>query len=191
MPLDPTAIGRGVAGARDGVRHSWKELVVQQTQWQSGAARISRRVRVKAGLAAVVFVLLGGWICLEALQVPFGSFRMPGAGFFPLLIGLTLSVLSLVFLGMQLLGNTTAVPQVLPARAEVCYLVVAIFAAVWLFERAGYVLTMVLFLGVMLKVLGKLGWATTIGLALAGSLAAYMVFSRVLMIALPSGPLPF
>jgi hypothetical protein len=52
----------------------------------------------------------------------------------------------------------------------------AIFAAVWLFERAGYVLTMVLFLGVVLKVLGKLSWVTTIGLALAGSLAAYVVF---------------
>lgn len=164
---------------------------MQQAPWQPGAVRISRQLRVKAGLVAVVFILLGGWICLEALQVPFGSFRMPGAGFFPLLIGLTLSVLSLVFLGLQLLGNTTAAPQVLPARAEVCHLVGAIFAAVWLFERAGYVLTMVLFLGVVLKVLGKLSWVTTIGLALAGSLAAYVVFSRVLMIALPSGPLPF
>jgi len=139
----------------------------------------------------VGFVLLGGWICLEALQVPFGSFRMPGAGFFPLLLGITLSVLALVLLSTELLGDAAATAQVLPARAEVLYLLVAIFASVWLFERAGFVLTMALFLGVVLKVLGKLGWTTTVVLALVGSLAAYVVFGRVLMIALPSGILPF
>jgi hypothetical protein len=131
------------------------------------------------------------WICLEALQVPFGSFRMPGAGFFPLLLGATLGVLALVLFGVQVLGDTQAVTQVRPARAEVLYLMGAIFAAAWLFERAGYVLTMVLFLGVVLKVLGKLGWVTTVVLALVGSLAAYVLFGRVLMIALPSGLLPF
>jgi hypothetical protein len=131
------------------------------------------------------------WICLEALQVPFGSFRMPGAGFFPLLLGATLGVLALVLFGVQVLGDTQAVTQVRPARAEVLYLMGAIFAAAWLFERAGYVLTMVLFLGVVLKVLGKLGWVTTVVLALVGSLVAYVLFGRVLMIALPSGLLPF
>ena len=142
-------------------------------------------------MVPVGFVLLGGWICLEALQVPFGSFRMPGAGFFPLLLGITLSVLALVLLSTELLGDAAATAQVLPARAEVLYLLVAIFASVWLFERAGFVLTMALFLGVVLKVLGKLGWTTTVVLALVGSLAAYVVFGRVLMIALPSGILPF
>jgi hypothetical protein len=142
-------------------------------------------------LVAAAFVLLGGWICLEALQVPFGSFRMPGAGFFPLLLGILLIGLALVLLGTSLVENTEAVPQVWPARAEVLYLMVAIFVAVWLFERAGYLPTMALFLGVVLRVLGKVGWIATIVLALAGSIAAYVLFGRVLMIGLPSGFLPF
>jgi hypothetical protein len=43
----------------------------------------------------------------------------------------------------------------------------------------------------VLKVLGKLGWTTTVVLALVGGLTAYVVFGRVLMIALPPGILPF
>jgi putative tricarboxylic transport membrane protein len=115
---------------------------------------------------------------------------MPGAGFFPLLLGITLSVLSLVLLSIDLLGDAAATTLAVPVRAEVFYLIGAIFASVWLFDRAGFALTMVLFLGIVLKVLGKLGWTTTVVLALVGSLVAYVVFGRVLMIALPSGILP-
>ena len=45
--------------------------------------------QIKASSVAVAFLLLSAWICVEALQVPLGSFRMPGAGFFPLFLGLT------------------------------------------------------------------------------------------------------
>jgi putative tricarboxylic transport membrane protein len=158
---------------------------------ESEDAPSSGRAKLTASLVPVGFLLLSAWICLEALQVPFGSFRMPGAGFFPLLLGITLSVLSLILLSIDLLGNAAVTTLTLPVRTEVFYLMGAIFASVWLFERAGFTLTMVLFLGVVLKVLGKLGWTTTVVLALVGSLAAYVVFGRVLMIALPSGLLPF
>jgi putative tricarboxylic transport membrane protein len=158
---------------------------------ESDAARSRGRARFTASLVPVGFLLLSVWLCLEALQVPFGSFRMPGAGFFPLLLGITLGVLSLVLLSIDLLGDATTTTLALPVRAEVFYLMGAIFASVWLFERAGFALTMVLFLSVVLKVLGKLGWTTTVVLAFVGSLAAYVVFGRVLMIALPSGILPF
>jgi len=42
-----------------------------------------------------------------------------------------------------------------------------------------------------MKVLGSMSWATAVVLAVAGSVTAYVVFSRVLLIALPSGILPF
>ena len=55
----------------------------------------------KAASVGVAFLLLGVWICFEALQVPLGSFRMPGAGFFPLVLGLALSILYVVLLALQ------------------------------------------------------------------------------------------
>jgi putative tricarboxylic transport membrane protein len=147
--------------------------------------------RVKASVVAVVFLLLGAWICFEALQVPLGSFRMPGAGFFPLVLGLALGVLSVMLLGMSLLSPASGSTPVGPGRPEVVYLVGSIVAAVWLFERVGFLLTMALFAAVVMKVLGTMNWGVAVVLAVVGSVAAYVVFSRVLLIALPSGILPF
>ena len=113
---------------------------------------------------AFLFVSLG--ICLEALQVPFGSFRMPGAGFFPLLLGVSLGVLSLGLLGMGLFGSTVRAIHVEPIRSEILSLIGAMFAAVWLFERAGYLLTMALFLAVTMKMLGKTGGTVAVVAAL-------------------------
>jgi putative tricarboxylic transport membrane protein len=152
---------------------------------------IALPMAARASSIAVVFLLLGAWICFEALQVPVGSFRMPGAGFFPLVLGVTLSVFSLMLLGTSLLSPAGASTQFRPERPEVLYLAGSMFVAVWLFERAGFVLTMALFAGVVMKVLGKMNWVAAVTLALVGSVAAYVVFSRVLLIALPSGILPF
>jgi putative tricarboxylic transport membrane protein len=147
--------------------------------------------RVKAGSVPGVFLLLAAWICFEALQVPLGSFRMPGAGFFPLALGLALGMFAVLLLGMSLLSPGSGSTDAWPERRDGVYLVVSVAAAVWLFERAGFLLTMALFLALTTRVLGKITWLTAVVLALVGSVAAYVVFSRVLLIALPSGILPF
>lgn len=148
------------------------------------------RERAKSSGVAFVFLVLGAFICYEALQVPVGTMRMPGAGFFPLLLGVTLGVLALVLFGM----SVTRAPErtrIWPEEPEVLYLVASVVAAVLLFERAGFLLTMALFLTASMRVLGTRRWGTVIALALVGSVAAYVVFGRVLQIALPSGILPF
>jgi putative tricarboxylic transport membrane protein len=147
--------------------------------------------RVKASAVAMVFLLLGVWICIEALQVPFGSLRMPGAGFFPLLLGVMLSVFSLVLLGMNLLSPAVGSTQVWPERPEVLYLVASVVASVWLFDRLGFLLTMALFLGVAMKTSGRMGSMRAAAFAVVGSAASYWVFGRLLQINLPEGILPF
>jgi putative tricarboxylic transport membrane protein len=151
---------------------------------------IRAHARLTTSLAALVFLLLGVWICLQAGQLPFGSFRMPGAGFFPLLLGVILSLLSLILLATSLLGHPETVPMS-SVRREVFYLMGAILTVPWLFERLGFLCTMVLFLGVLLKALGKFNWTATIVVAVVGSVAAYVLFSRVLLIGLPAGILPW
>jgi putative tricarboxylic transport membrane protein len=149
-----------------------------------------QRVRAAGGVS-LVFLLLAAFICFEAFQVPFGSLRMPGAGFFPLLLGVTLGVLSLLLLGTSLLDAGGESLDVRPERREVFQLTASIFVAVFLFEWAGFLLTMALFAAVVMKMLGTMSWTTAVVLALLGSVTAYVVFGRVLLIALPSGVLPF
>jgi putative tricarboxylic transport membrane protein len=147
--------------------------------------------RANAAFVPAVFFFISLWICLEAMQVPFGSVRMPGAGFFPLLLGVTLGVLSLVLLAMNLCGEAGEVTQVTQSRPEILYLIGTMFASVWLFERAGYLLTMALFLGVTMKLLAKTRLPVAVIIALMGSVASYLLFDHVLMIVLPAGILPF
>jgi putative tricarboxylic transport membrane protein len=149
------------------------------------------RERAKAIAVAAVFLVLSGWICWEALQVPLGSFRMPGAGFFPLFLGLTLGGLSVGLLAQGLVSADRAPARVWPERTEVLAMVGSLVVAVWLFERAGFLIAMALFLGVAMRVLGTRSWATVVAAALIGSVASYVVFSRALQIALPSGIVPF
>lgn len=149
------------------------------------------REKARASSVAAAFLALAAFICLEALQVPFGSVRMPGAGFFPLLLGIALGTCSIVLLGIAVTSPAGAPTRIWPDRPEVLYLVASIVAAVWLFERAGFVLTMAMFLVAAVKMLGTTSWVTTITLALVGSVAAYVVFGRLLLIALPAGILPF
>jgi putative tricarboxylic transport membrane protein len=153
--------------------------------------RPSARDRVRAGAVAGVFLLLGAFICFEGLQVPVGTVRMPGAGFFPLLLGIALSALSILLLAMSLVSPPGDATRLWPERREVVYLAATVAVAVLLFERAGFLVTMALFLVVAVRVLGKMRWPTVIVLALVGSVSSYVVFSRVLQIALPSGILPF
>jgi putative tricarboxylic transport membrane protein len=162
-----------------------------QVERQLGDRRQSMWARVNVALVPAVFFFISLWICLEAIQVPFGSFRMPGAGFFPLLLGVTLGLLSLVFLAMGFFGDAAGVTQVTPSRPEILYLIGTMFISVWLFERAGYLLTMALFLGVTMKLLAKTQVIVAVIIALMGSVASYLLFDHVLMIVLPAGILPF
>jgi hypothetical protein len=149
------------------------------------------RERARASIVGVFFLLVSVWTCAEALQVPLGSVRMPGAGFFPLLLGVSLGLLSLVLLGASLLVPAGAATSFRPERSTVLYLAASLVAAVVLFERAGFVITMALFAAVAMKILGPMSWLTAAGLGVVGSVVAYLVFGRLLLIALPSGILPF
>ena len=162
-----------------------------QVERQVGDPRPSPWGRANAALIPLIVLLISLWVCWEATQVPFGSFRMPGAGFFPLLLGVTLGLLAFVLLAMNLYGDPGSVAQVTRSRPEILYLIGTMFASVWLFERAGYLLTMALFLGVTMKLLAKTRLPVAVIIALMGSVASYLLFDRVLMIALPSGILPF
>ena len=148
--------------------------------------------RERAGVVvAGVFLLLAAFICFEALLVPVGTVRMPGAGFFPLLLGVTLGVLAVTLFGLSLLGANQEPMRVWPDQPEVLHLVGILVVAIALFERVGFVITMALFLGASMRVLGTRRWGMLVTLSLVGSIGAYVVFSRILLIALPSGILPF
>ena len=64
-------------------------------RWDSG----DFLMRLKKLDLDVLFLLLFSIVfCYEASRLPLGSFSRPGTGLFPLILGMTLGVLSLIFL---------------------------------------------------------------------------------------------
>ena len=149
------------------------------------------RGRLKTGLVAAVFLLTGVWICLEALQVPFGGLRMPGAGFFPLLLGVALSALAVMLFAVEWTSREVDSARIWPDTPDVLYVTGILILSAWLFERAGFLISMAVFLAVSIKVLGRGKWLTALATAVIGSVSSYWVFGRLLQISLPDGILGF
>ena len=149
------------------------------------------RGRLKASVVAAVFLLTGVWICIEALQVPFGSLRMPGAGFFPLVLGVTLSALALILFALGWTSREVDSGRMWLDTPDVLYVTGILVLAAWLFERVGFLIAMGVFLAVSIKVLGRGRWLTALATAVIGSVTSYWVFVRLLQISLPGGILGF
>ena len=147
--------------------------------------------RLKSCVVATVFLLTGVWICVEALQVPFGSLRMPGAGFFPMVLGVALGVLAVMLFVMGWAGREVDTERVWPDTPAVLYVTGILVLSAWLFERAGFLIAMGVFLAVSIKVLGRGRWLTVLATAVIGSVTSYWVFVRLLQISLPGGILGF
>jgi Tripartite tricarboxylate transporter TctB family len=145
---------------------------------------------LRASIVPLGFLLLAAWISHESLQMPLGTLHMPGAGFFPLVLGLLLGLLALLLSAVERLAaasDDTGAPT--DWRGAIC-LGASVLAAAWLFERTGFLVTMAAFLTVTTAVLGGIGWWRSAVMAVVGSAIAWVVFVRVLKIALPSGIMP-
>ena len=158
--------------------------------------------------AAISLFLFGALTAALSLQLPLGVPRMPGSGFFPLVLGLALMALAAGH-GVKIYRarpkaaapqtpaalQTPAAPRTpaAPAAPErdgatrrVVLFVAGVIAAVALLQPLGYVLSSFLLMLVLLLILGLRLWYSA-SIALLSAAACYVVFVRWLKIPLPSG----
>jgi hypothetical protein len=137
-----------------------------------------------------VLLLFGGFVIYESLQIKYyGSDFGPGPGFFSFWLGILVVGLSIIEIG-RTLGKRIPLPaDFFPDRAgvgRIACLLGALVAVVLLLDRLGYSLTMFLFCGFLLRVLGKQPWWLTVVLTMAGSFGTAYLF-RQLQVLLPRG----
>ena len=134
--------------------------------------------------------LFGVFVIYESLQIKYyGSDFGPGPGFFSFWLGVLVAALSAIEI-VRTFGKRVPLPaDFFPTRsgvARIACLLGALVAVVFLLTRLGYSVTMLLFCGFLLRVLGKQPWWLTVVLALAGSFGTAYIF-RQLQVILPGG----
>jgi len=155
-------------------------------------------------VSAVLLVAFGLFVAYYSRHyLKLGMMIIPGAGFLPYAIGIVLAVLGAVWYLQVLLARP--VPSKAVEVAEVAdakagersardlilsrllpgILLVTVYA--WLFEKAGYIASTVLFMVGWQKLVEREGWVKTAIVAVTSAAFMYVLFSRLLKVFLPAG----
>ena len=145
--------------------------------------------------SSIILGLLGAVICYASLGLGLGTWMAPGPGFMAFGAGLLLMVLS-AFIGvLSILGRKGSPPEKFWPRADGPKIVLPVFLSLLaynlLWTRLGFTLTTVLFMGFLLRAVGKRRWWVVLTGSGFTSLAAYFLFQRFLKSQLPAGILGF
>jgi hypothetical protein len=146
--------------------------------------------------ASVLLLLFGGVTTLLSLQLPMGSLRMPGSGFFPFLLGLLLMGLAAcqTFLLRRRAGAGAKPPAAGQAggsaRQVLIFMGIIAFATAVL-ELFGYPLVAFLLMLALLRLLGVRRWRDSVLISSLTAGASYMLFVQWLQIPMPKGWLGF
>ena len=135
------------------------------------------------GIAFVVLALLIGW---ENRVYPLGSLSDPGPGYLPLMLAAGLGVLGVL---IALRAKSSALFDTLnwtEARRGTVMLV-ACGLAVFVLERIGYRLTMIVLLWFMLGVVERKRLLPTLSVACGFAFISYYLFATLLKVQLPTG----
>ena len=138
---------------------------------------------------SILWFSVGLWFLWGGLKLGVGDLHNPDAGFFPIIIGGVLSLLSVAFFIATLLGKGS-VEQVSFWKEKKSWkrvlaaLLSLIFYNIFL-DYLGYMTTTFLFFIYLLKFIGKKRWATSIVVAILASFLSYLLFHVVMGVPLP------
>jgi len=150
---------------------------------------------VAIGALAVVslcFLGLGGAYLAGSFFLPMGTAAHPGAGFYPLLVGIALVSLSLPLLAQSLKTKETdrkgeeAFPKGEDLHRVLGVALALVFFAVFL-KPLGYGICSVALIIAVLRFLGLRSWMRTILIAVLSMAISYYLFASVLDVPLPRG----
>ncbi len=142
-------------------------------------------------VAGVLGLALGAWFSWYTWSaVPMGTQDRPGAGVFPLVVGIGMVVVSVLTIVEAWLTDAVSGEIRLPTgekRRTVLLLAAAVVAFVALYPFLGQYLASSLFMIVALSVLGTRSWARNVVYGTAIGVAISTFFIEVLEVRLPLG----
>ena len=142
-------------------------------------------------ISSIAFLILGAGFTFEAMKLRTGSFKNPGPGLFPLIIGVFIVTLSLIlFIKAALEKSEPGEARTLSGgRGRKGSLLVLSCLVVYFtfFEYLGFLLSNVIMMLVLLLGLERQRWSLVIPLVIIIPIVSYMLFYYWLDIPLPPG----
>jgi len=139
-------------------------------------------------LGSLLLFLVGVGAIIGAVRLHVGSPTEPQPGFFPLLAGISLIVLSSIIFFQEWLGYGQKKEAFGEVRRPALLLAVLI-VLVAVLDRLGYVIGTFIASGLILRLLDVKSWRVLIITSLGLSIGTYLLFDRLLGIDLPRGML--
>lgn len=140
--------------------------------------------------SALPFVAFGLLILVESRELRIGSFNDPGPALFPLLLGISLILLSVI---SSLMANQEKTPQSSGRliSLRVLYVVGILIGYRFCLPFFGFFLSTLLMLIILLKFAGRQKWFLTITFSLLTTIVSFLLFVKWLGVPFPKGILPF
>ncbi|TLM88270.1 tripartite tricarboxylate transporter TctB family protein [Pseudarthrobacter sp. NamE5] len=179
------------------------------TQNSESALRTPTGQALPRLLFPAVLAALGAWVVVSSTGMGFWVRLGPGPGFFPLVLGSLLVLLSLLWIGQEIRGgrhgatseepDTSSVADLIipeephePLRPKnIAAIVVSLAVLAALMPLVGFQLSMLFFLVFHLRVMGRRRWLLTALVSVVGSFGVFVLFTRVLTVNLPAASIGF
>ncbi len=146
-------------------------------------------------IASLIFLAFSAYLVLKSRQMEYYADLGPGPGFFPFWLGALLAVLSIIWLVQVSMGPGGAIAGgFIPDRRGLVRIIAVLVTMAlfgWVVDDLGFQLTMLIFLGSLLMVLGRQNLIVTAAVALGGSFGVYYVFTHWLDVQLPASSIEF
>ena len=149
-------------------------------------------------VGALLLLILGCFVAVEAWTLELGTLAQPGAGFFPFWTGVLLAVFSVVLLssgaarfveGAYRRSWRDAAKDVYQHKIAIC--VGALFLYSEILRWIGFSVSTFLLMIVLSKLNPKTSWIGSIAVAVVGTLGFYVTFVRLLSVSFPRGVIGF
>lgn len=160
-------------------------------------------------LFPAVLAVLGAAVVFSSTGMGFWVRLGPGPGFFPLVLGSLLVLLSLLWISQELRGardgaaseepeTTEATDLVIPEEPHeplrpknIAAIVLSLTVLAAVMPLIGFQLSMLFFLIFHLRVMGRRRWLLTTLVSVVGSFGVFILFTRVLTVNLPAASIGF
>ncbi len=142
-------------------------------------------------ITAIVLLIFSAFVVYESSKMTLFVEFAPGYGFFPFWLGILMAILS-ILLFVDAWRRPAAKDELAPFPSQQAFINVVIILAslgvyAFLMEIIGYVLDTLVLVGLLLGVVEKEKWQTTLIVAVVITAALYVIFQVLLGVNLPKG----